>query len=88
MRMFLKSIDKQIEELGFNEVERDEHGVSYERVNGSYTHKVALIHKSYTKPILQSYDPDKPFKYGNLTVGLTYKELKVFSKKMKQLGYV
>lgn len=87
IRMFFKSLDQRIADLGFKQVKNNEYGIEYERNNGVYIHKVALLHKANGKHILQSYDPVLcvPGKVGNTAVGLTYKELTLFAKKMKQI---
>ena len=82
-------IDKKLAKLGF---EFDEFltngGAVYKRKNGVYTHEVVLMHKQNGRHILQSYDPDllDECGIGNACVGLTYTELRLFAKKMKQLG--
>lgn len=85
---FNKSIDRKISDLGFKEIRNDKYGIEYERNNGCYIHKVALLHKNSGKHILQSYDPAlyDAKAIGNTSVGLTYKELTLFAKKMKQIG--
>ena len=64
------------------------YGVEYERYveKHGYTHKVVILYKKSGKHILQSYDPDlfDEKKNGNTCVGLTWYELKLFTKKMKQ----
>lgn len=86
--MIFKSIDRKIADLGFKETRNDSHGIEYERNNGLYIHRVALLHKTNTRNILQSYDPTlyDAKTIGNTSVGLTYKELMLFTKKMKQAG--
>lgn len=86
--MIFKSLDRKIADLGFKEVKNNEYGIEYERNNGMYIHKVALLHKASGQHILQSYDPALcfPGKICNTCVGLTYKELVLFAKKMKQIG--
>lgn len=86
--MFFKSIDRKIADLGFKETKNDKYGIEYERNNGVYIHKVVLLHKASGKHILQSYDPALivPGKIGNTAVGLSYRELVLFAKKMKQIG--
>lgn len=87
--MFFKSLDQKIADLGFKETKNDKYGIEYERNNGLYIHRVALLHKANGKHIMQSYDPAlyDPKRIGNTSVGLTYKELTLFAKKMKQAGY-
>lgn len=86
--MIFKSLDQKIADLGFKETKNDKFGIEYERCDGLYMHKVALLHKANGKHILQSYDPALcvPGKIGNTAVGLSYRELVLFAKKMKQIG--
>ena len=86
--MFFKSLNRKIADLGFKEVKNNEYGIEYERNNGTYIHKVVLLHKANGQHILQSYDPALyvPKAIGNTCVGLTYKEMVLFAKKMKQIG--
>ena len=89
MKLF-KSVDEKLKEIGFVKIEEDKYGVRYERKNSKYnfTQSVDILHKSSGKHILQSYDPDlmDEKKIGNTCVGLTGYEMKLFLKKMKQIG--
>lgn len=89
MKLF-KSVDEKLKEIGFVKIEEDKYGVRYERKNSKYnfTQSVDILHKSSGKHILQSYDPDlmDEKKVGNTCVGLTGYEMKLFLKKMKQIG--
>lgn len=89
MRLF-KPVDEKIAKLGFKKIREDEYGVEYERYieKHGYTHKVEILHKKSGKHILQSYDPNLHDEkmIGNTCVGLTWYELKLFTKKMKQIG--
>lgn len=80
------NIDRKIADLGFKEVRNDKYGIEYERNNGIHIHKVALLHKANGKNILQSYDPAlyDTKAIGNTSVGLSYRELVIFTKKMKR----
>ena len=82
-----KNIDRKIADLGFKEVRNDKYGIVYERNNGIYIHTVALLHKNNGQNILQSYDPAlyDAKAIGNTSVGLSYRELVLFTKKMKRL---
>ena len=82
-----KNIDRKIADLGFKEVRNDKYGIVYERNNGIYIHNVALLHKNNGQNILQSYDPAlyDAKAIGNTSVGLSYRELVLFTKKMKRL---
>lgn len=88
--MFFKSLEKRIEDLGFIKMEENKHGVTYQRYNRDYGYKqeVTLLHKKSGNHIMQYYDKDLTDSkgVGNTCVGLTYKELKLFTKKMKKLG--
>lgn len=81
-----KSIDRKIADLGFKEIRNDKYGIEYERNNGNYIHKVVLLHKHNWQNILQSYDPAlfDTETIGNTNVGLSYRELVLFTKKMKR----
>ena len=85
--MLFKSIDKQIEKLGFKKVEDNEHIISYERKNEKYNYiqVVDIYHKRSGKHLLFSYDKNlyDNKRVGNTCVGLTYTEAKLFLKKMK-----
>lgn len=85
--MLFKSIDKQIEKLGFKKVEDNEHIISYERKNEKYNYiqLVDIYHKRSGKHLLFSYDKNlyDNKRVGNICVGLTYTEAKLFLKKMK-----
>ena len=87
MKLF-KSLDQKIANIGFKEIKNDKYGIEYERNNGCYIHRVTLLHKTSGQHILQSYDPRlyDPKRIGNTAVGLSYKELVLFAKKMKQIG--
>ena len=87
MRLF-KTIDEKLRDIGFKKIREDKYGVGYERFNEqyNYTHKVDISHKESGKHILQSYDPNLFDEIGNCCVGLTWYELKLFTKKMKQIG--
>ena len=85
-------LDRKIEKkLGFNKIEENQYRVVYERkdIEFGYTHRVNLLHKKNGEHILQSYDPNlrDAKNLGNTCVGLTYQELKLFAKKMKQVGF-
>ena len=86
MKIF-KSVDDRIAELGFKQTSCNKHGATYIRLKDGFTHKVALLHKTNGQHILQSYDPNlsDAKNIGCTNVGLTYKELNLFLKKMKQL---
>lgn len=86
MKLF-KTVDDKIKELGFYTTKYDKHGLEYKRYNGKYTQVVAILHKTSGEHILQSYDPDlfDQKTIGNTCVGLSYKELRVFTKKFRKI---
>ena len=86
-----KNIDKKFEEIGFIKVSEDKYGARYERKDErhNYTQVLAILHKASGRHIVQSYDKclmDSKM-IGNTCVGLSYYEMKLALKKMKQLGY-
>lgn len=96
MKLF-KTIDDKIADLGFRKVTDNQFVVLYERQNEGfnqekhygYTHVVSIAHKRSGNHIIQSYDAylfDNQH-IGNTCVGLTYKEMKLFLKKMKKKGW-
>lgn len=89
MKLF-KSVDEKLKEIGFVKIKEDKYGVRYERKNSKYnfTQSVDILHKASGRHILQSYDNElmDQKKIGNTCVGLTGYEMKLFLKKMKQIG--
>lgn len=89
MKLF-ETVDDKLNDIGFVKVEEDKYGVDYERKNNefNYTQVVSILHKASGKHILQSYDKDlmDEEKIGNVGIGLTGYEMKLFLKKMKQIG--
>lgn len=89
MKLF-KTIDNKLADIGFNKISEDKYGVTYERYNTkfNYLQCVDILHKASGHHILQSYDKElmDEKKIGNTCVGLTGHEMKLFLKKMKQIG--
>ena len=92
MKLF-KTVDDKLKDVGFVKTKENKYGVEYERTNVTggtykYIHKVCILHKGSGKHILQSYDSDlmDEKKIGNTCVGLTGYEMKLFLRKMKQIG--
>lgn len=89
MKLF-KTVDEKLFDLGFIKTEENEYGVEYRRKDEVYnfTQEVNIKKKQSGRHILQSYDPEliDEKKIGNTCVGLTGYELKLFLKKMKQVG--
>lgn len=89
----LNTVDEKIEKLGFKKIiDDDKYIVLYERFVESHNYRqvVSICHKRSGRHIIQSYDPDlfDENNTGNICVGLTYKELKLFMKKMKKKGWI
>lgn len=88
MKVF-KNVDEKLKDLGFIKIREDKYGVEYERHNKkyNYTQCVDIKYKRSSKHIIQSYDKNlfDTKKIGNTCVGLTYKENKLFLKKMKKI---
>lgn len=83
MKLF-KSVDEKLSEIGFEKIYESDSGADYEKYVGgfNFVHKVSIVRKSSGKHLLCSYAPDM----GNIGVGLTGYEMKLFLKKMKQMG--
>ena len=85
------NIDKKFEKIGFLKVEENKYGARYERKNEkyNYTQVLAILHKANGRHIVQSYDKNlfDSKNIGNTCVGLTYYEIKLIKRKMRQLGY-
>lgn len=90
MKLF-KSVDEKLADIGFIKVEDNDFYVSYERevTDYGYTQSLTIIHKASGRHILQSYDKDSFDErcIGNTCVGLTYYEMKLIMKKMRQKGW-
>lgn len=84
----MRRLDRKILELGFIKVKEGKYGISYVRYHAGYCQVVDLLRKESGRHIIQSYDKDlmDEQKIGNVCVGLTYKEAKLFLKKMKRKG--
>lgn len=86
MKLF-KSVDEKLSEIGFEKFYESDSGADYEKyvesLNESlnFAHKVSIERKGNGKHLLWSYAPDA----GNIGVGLTGYEMKLFLKKMKQM---
>ena len=82
-----KTTDQKLEELGFVKMRENSHGALYYKEHTTYTQAVSLLRKAYGWSIMQSYDIHlfDSKGVGNTCVGLTYPEMKLFLKKMKEL---
>lgn len=83
MKLF-KSVDEKLSEIGFEKFYESDSGADYEKYieARNFAHKVSIERKGNGKHLLWSYDPD----VGNIGIGLTGYEMKLFLKKMKQMG--
>lgn len=91
MKLF-KTTDEKFKEIGFKKIQDSDISVIYERWNSdyNYTHVISIDHKRNIDNIVQSYDKDlfDEKKIGNTCVGLTYYEMKLIMKKMKEKNWV
>lgn len=91
MKLF-KTVDDKLAKLGFKKDEEasSKYITRYKRYIKLYGYNqiVDIIHKASGRHILQSYDPNlgDNESIGNTCIGLTYTELKLFTKKMAQLN--
>lgn len=89
MKLF-KTVDEKLADIGFTKVSEDKYGVEYERKDDmhNFTQTVSILHKKSGRHILQSYDKDlgDEKNIGNTCAGITGYEMKLFLKKMKQIG--
>lgn len=91
MRLFA-TIDEKFAALGYTKMEDTKFMVRYEKKADGFKHtkRIDICHKYSGRHIVQSYDPNlgDTKNIGNTCVGLTYKELKLCMKKMKEKGWV
>ena len=89
MKLF-KTTDEKLAKIGFIKTKEDKYGVEYKRKDSEYgfTQSVDILSKASGRHILQSCDSEliDQKKIGNTCVGLTGYEMKLFLKKMKQIG--
>lgn len=90
MRLFA-TIDEKFAALGYTKKKDDKFMVRYEKkADGfKYIKRIDILCKSSGNHIVQNYDPNlgDEKNIGNTCVGLTYKELKLCMKKMKEKGW-
>lgn len=88
MFKIFKSVDEKFKDIGFKKVADSEYCVAYERKDKKYhfTQMLTILHKKSGRHIVQSYDLNlfDIKNIGNTCVGLTYYEMKLVSKKMRQ----
>lgn len=85
-----KTVDDKLADIGFGKIKEDQYGVRYKRKDDehSFVQTVDIFYKTSGRHLLQSYDAEltDQKKIGNTCVGLTGYEMKLFLKKMKQIG--
>ena len=90
MKLF-KTVDEKLADIGFVKLNENEYGAYYQRKNHefNFTQAVDLCFKESGKHIIQSYDINlgDTKGIGNTCVGLSMYEMKLFLKKMKQMGW-
>lgn len=90
MKLF-KTTDEKLADIGFTKVKEDKYGAHYSRRNikHNYTQIIELGHKASGYHLCHSYDKDlfDSKLIGNTNVGLTMYEMKLFYKKMKEMGW-
>lgn len=90
MKLF-KNVDDRLRDIGFVKERDDEYCVAYVRKDPAqgYTHCVDILLKANGHHIVQSYDRElfDSKCIGNTCVGLTYYEMKLVMKKMRQKGW-
>ena len=81
---FFKSVDQRLAEIGFEKIYESKLILQYKRENEefNYFQGVDLVKKTGRYPIIQSYQDDN-----NAMVGLNVVEIKLFLKKIKNLGW-
>lgn len=85
-----KTVDDKLADIGFRKIEEEQYGVRYKRKDDEhgFVQTVDIFHKASGRHLLQSYDAELTDQkmIGNTCVGLTGYEMKLFLKKMKQIG--
>ena len=87
MIKLFKTVDDKFMEIGFVKVKDDKYAATYERYDEDYgyTQVLDIRHKASGRHIVQSYDKElfDEKNIGNTCVGLTYYEMKLATKKMR-----
>ncbi len=87
--MFFKSVDKKLKEVGFEKVSENKYGCRYCRHGdkNNYNQIVNISLKPDGELLLWSYNVDlfSSKKIGNTNIALTFYEVELFYKKMKEL---
>jgi len=88
MVKLFKSIDEQLEDIGFIKLKEDEYGACYVKdINQfCYRHRLDILHKASGNHIVQSYEEALNSVNFNNCVGLTAIEMKLAYRKLKQLS--
>lgn len=84
--MLIKNVEQKIKDLGFKKTYEGEHGITFERYNHqfNFTQVVDIHRKKNGKHLIQSYSKQDTTEKGSLCAGMTYPELKLFTKLMKK----
>lgn len=84
--LFFKNIDEKLAELGYVQEAETLNSVVYYKEHTHFTQKVVIERKEWGDLCIRSYDPNTfDCKSNNSCVGLTYADLKLFAKKMKEI---
>jgi hypothetical protein len=83
------NIDKKFKKIGYEKVYESEGIVEYEKniPRYNYVHCIDICHKASGEHIIQSYEKKINSDNFNNSVGMTYIEMKLALKKMKQKGW-
>lgn len=88
LNKLFKTIDDKFNEIGFQKIQDNEYVVVYERKNEKYgyTQVIGILHKANGRHIVLSYDKElfDDRGIGNTAVGLTFYEMRLIMKKMRQ----
>lgn len=91
MRKLFKTVDDKLREIGFCIVDEGKNRICYERKNDvfDYTQVLYIGRNAKGRHFVQSFDKDlvDDKGVGNTCVGLTYYEMKLVMKKMRQKGW-
>lgn len=81
------NIDKKFEQIGLTKVYEDEYIVQYEKTEKWGTRCLDLLHKASGNHLIQCYQKGAGEKGFARMVGITAKEAKLATKKIRQLGW-
>lgn len=91
MIKLFKTVDEKLRDIGFCIVDEDKNCICYERKNEvyDYTQVLCICHNTKGRHFVQSFDKGLTDEkdIGNTCVALTYYEMKLVMKKMRQMGW-